>query len=834
MNQQDDPRLKRYSLPGYRALESLALNLRWSWSHAADKVWETLDPKLWRITQNPWVVLQTVSIEKLQKALQDPDFPTLVEEFVVANRTAEESPAWFQRQFPSSPLKAVAYFSMEYMLCEALPIYSGGLGNVAGDQLKAASDLGVPVYAIGILYQQGYFRQMIDRDGSQQALYPFNDPGQLPITPLRTPSGEWLRIEANFPGFSIWLRAWQVKVGRVHLFLLDSNDAANLPIHRGITSELYGGGPETRLKQEMILGFGGWRLLEALDIHPEVCHLNEGHAAFAMLERAKCFMKKNLCTFQVALESTRAGNLFTTHTAVPAGFDRFEIPLVTKYLKHYAETELKISIEELLSLGRSDHLNPEEPFNMAFLAIRGSGAINGVSTLHEKVSKSLFSELFPRWPQEEVPIGHVTNGVHAPSWDSVEADRLWSESCSKERWLSTTEELTEKIACVKDERIWEMRNIERKRLIENIRHRYARQLASVGASKDDIGNALHIFDAGTLTLGFARRFAAYKRPNLLLLDQERLVRLLTQVDRPVQLVIAGKAHPADKEGQELIREWVTFTKRPEVQGRAVFLSDYDMHMTEQLVQGVDVWLNTPRRPWEACGTSGMKILVNGGLNLSELDGWWAKAYSPEVGWAIGDGKEHPASKELDKQEADELFHILETSVIPEFYQRNQEGEPQEWIKKIRASMARLTPLYSSNRSVREYTEKYYTKAAENYTKREQEGEKIVAWKKHLQESWHNLRFGNLEVKTEGNEHLFSQSCYLDSIPPESVQVCLFANDSIPIPMHYVKELSGSPGMHLYEASVPDNRPASDYTPRITPFYRGVSIPLECPLIFWER
>lgn len=834
MNHQDDPRLKRYSIPGYRALENLALNLRWSWSHAADKVWETLDPHLWKITQNPWVVLQTVSIAKLEEALSDPNFPALVDEFVAANRTAEESPAWFQRQFSNPPLKSIAYFSMEYMLCEALPIYSGGLGNVAGDQLKAASDLGVPVYAVGLLYQEGYFRQMIDQDGNQQALYPFNDPGQLPITPLRTDSGEWLRIEASFSGYSIWLRTWHVKVGRVHLFLMDSNDAANLPIHRGITNELYGGGSELRLKQEMILGIGGWRLLQSLDIHPEVCHLNEGHAAFAILERARCYMNKHECSFELALETVRPGNLFTTHTAVPAGFDRFEADLLKQYLKDYAENELKITWDEFLKLGKSDPANSAEPFNMAFLAIRGSGAINGVSALHEKVSKTLFSPLFPRWPEEEVPVGHVTNGVHAPSWDSIESDRLWSGSCGKQRWLGNTDELKERINCVSDESIWLMRNIERKRLVEYIRSRYARQIASIGASREAIDHAAHIFDPGTLTLGFARRFATYKRPNLLLMDQERLIKLLTQNNRPVQLVIAGKAHPADQPGKALIREWVEFTKRPEVKDRVVFLSDYDMHMTEHLVQGVDVWLNTPRRPWEACGTSGMKVLVNGGLNLSELDGWWVEAYRPEVGWALGDGEEHPASFELDQKEAEELYRILEESVIPTFYQRNAEGVPDAWIQKIRTSMSLLTPLYSSNRSVREYTERYYIPASQNLLKRKTEGEKILAWKRQLEENWQHLRFGPLEIRTEGEEHLLSQACYLDSIPQESVQVSLFANPGINIPMKYVKELPGSPGMHVYEAAVPSNRLTTDYTPRITPYYQGVATPLECPLIFWER
>jgi starch phosphorylase len=361
-------------IDGFDSLAELALDLHWSWNHSTDEVWRQLDSALWEFTQNPWVVLQTVSKDKLKSVLADPTFRKKVDDQLQAKRQAAEAPAWFQKSYPQSPLKCVAYFSMEFMLSEALPIYSGGLGNVAGDQLKAASDLGVPVVGVGLLYQQGYFRQEIDKDGAQQALYPYNDPGQLPITPLRQPNGEWLRLEIILPGYSVWLRAWVVQVGRAKLYLLDSNDAANFPAHRGITSELYGGGPELRLKQEMLLGIGGWRLLVALGIQPDVCHLNEGHAAFAVLERARSFMEANAQPFEVALAATRAGNLFTTHTAVAAGFDRFTPALIEQYLGHYATDKLGISLHDLLALGRQNPNDPSESFNMAYLAIRGSGS----------------------------------------------------------------------------------------------------------------------------------------------------------------------------------------------------------------------------------------------------------------------------------------------------------------------------------------------------------------------------------------------------------------------------------------------------------------------------
>ena len=699
-------------IDGFDSLAELALDLHWSWNHSTDEVWRQLDSALWEFTQNPWVVLQTVSKDKLKSVLADPTFRKKVDDQLQAKRQAAEAPAWFQKSYPQSPLKCVAYFSMEFMLSEALPIYSGGLGNVAGDQLKAASDLGVPVVGVGLLYQQGYFRQEIDKDGAQQALYPYNDPGQLPITPLRQPNGEWLRLEIILPGYSVWLRAWEVQVGRAKLYLLDSNDAANFPAHRGITSELYGGGPELRLKQEMLLGIGGWRLLVALGIQPDVCHLNEGHAAFAVLERARSFMEANAQPFEVALAATRAGNLFTTHTAVAAGFDRFTPALIEQYLGHYATDKLGISLHDLLALGRQNPNDPSESFNMAYLAIRGSGSVNGVSRLHGQVSRQLFSPLFPHWPVDEVPVGHVTNGVHHPTWDSAAADELWTRACGKDRWLGMKENLEQQgIRSVPDENLWQLRTDSTECLVDYARERLARHYAAAGASAKTIEEANHLFDPKILTLGFARRFATYKRPNLLLHDPERLLRLLSNPQRPVQLMIAGKAHPADKEGQALIKEWIHFIRRPEVRPHAIFLSDYDMQLTERLAQGVDVWLNTPRRPWEACGTSGMKVLVNGGLNLSELDGWWAEAYVPDLGWAIGDGQEHGNDPSWDAAEAEALYERLEREVIPEFYTRNEKGIPTAWVNRMRESMARLTPHFAADRAVREYTEQHYLPAA---------------------------------------------------------------------------------------------------------------------------
>lgn len=835
---------KRLSeVEGYELLSKLALNLSWSWSHTSDRVWRELNQELWELTRNPWVVLQTVSQEKLKSCLTDPNFLELVHSLLKNNEQIEKTPRWFQKNFPNSPLTCCAYFSMEFMLTEALPIYSGGLGNVAGDQLKAASDLGVPVIAVGLLYQQGYFRQVIDIEGQQQALFPYNDPGQLPITPLRKENGEWIRLEVSLPGWSAWIRAWQVQVGRVKLFLLDSNDAANYPAHRGITSELYGGGSELRLKQELILGIGGWRLFSELGITPEVCHLNEGHAAFAVLERAREFMEKNHVPFEVALTATRAGNFFTTHTAVPAGFDRFSPELIAQYLTRYTQDKLKISLNDLLALGRFNPDDSKEAFNMAYLAMRGSGAINGVSQLHGKVSKHLFSSLFPHWPVDEVPVGYVTNGVHMPSWDSEPADALWTDSCGHSRWLGPTESLEKEIRALSDEKIWNMRSASRKIFVDFARDRNRRQLGVSGASKEEIEQAKHIFDPHILTLGFARRFATYKRPNMLLHDPERLLRILNNPDRPVQLVVAGKAHPQDKPGQALIEEWNHFIKRPEARFRVLFLSDYDMLLTEYLVLGVDVWINTPRRPWEACGTSGMKVLVNGGLNLSELDGWWAEAYTKEVGWAIGDGKEHGDDPVWDAFEAQDLYNILENEIIPEFYSRNDEGIPSAWVHRIRESMATLTPQYSANRAVREYTKEYYIPAATNYRQRAKDNGalavKIYQWEQALKENWPSIRFENVKVETENDQHKFEIALYLDDIDPKALKVELYAAPfegmtSFKTEMKQIKQLPGDQCTYLFQAFAPSNRPASHYTPRVIPNFPGVAVPQENQQILWQK
>lgn len=821
------------------SLTELALNLRSSWNHSADELWAEIDPGLWARTNNPWAVLQSASPDRLAELLASEDFRVrvLAAQEQLSQALAETS--WFQRKHPASPLGRVAYFSIEFAVAESLPIYSGGLGNAAGDQIKAASDLGVPMVGVGLLYQQGSFRQIIGADGRQEALYPYNDPHLLPIRSVRRASGDPLRLAVDLPGQAVWLRAWEARVGRTPLYLLDANDPANPPAIRGITSELYGGGPEVRLRQEILLGIGGWLLLRATGISPQICHLNGAHAAFAVLERAAGFMAEAAQPFDVALEVTRAGNVFTTRASTPTGFDRFPEDLVRRFLRKYAEQRLGIGMRGLMALGRLDPDDPSEPFDMGYLAIRGSGAVNGVSRLHGQVSRRRFHPLYSRWPESEVPIGHVTHGVHTPSWDSPEADRIWTDVAGPSPWTGSLETVENDLPSASDVALWAMRNANRKRLVDCARERLVQQEYAAGALLN--ASPPRCLDPDVLTLGFARRFAACKRPNLLLFDRERLLRLLTDPVHRVQLVIAGKAHPADESGQEMIASWRRFIRNTPAQDRVVFIADHDLLLAEELARGVDVWINTPRRPLDATGTSGMKVLVNGGLNLSELDGWWEEAYDPEVGWAIGDGRDHGGDPVTDAVEADALYRLLEEEVVPQFYARDARGLPRGWIAKMRASMFRLTPRFSANRMLREYTETYYLPAASRYRARAAGrgalGAEIVRWRRDLERALPGARFGDLHVSSVEDAHQFRLEVQLGDVDPNGVQVELYA-DPQPggEPERHVmargRELAEN--HYLYVLGLETERPADHYTPRLVPHHPAVSVPLEAGAIRWHR
>ena len=831
-------RAPRQLPPSLEPLVELALDLRWTWSHAGDALWSAIDRETWELTQNPWFILQEVRRARLDELADDAAFKNTLRQLRDERQEHLRAQPWCVESVPALAGHTVAYFSMEFGLGAAVPLYAGGLGILAGDYLKAASDLGVPLVGVGILFQEGYFRQSIDADGRQHERYPYNDPSVLPIQPVIGADGTQLRIQLDVTGRKLWIKVWLAQVGRVSLYLLDTNDLLNGPIDRGITAQLYGGGPETRLLQELVLGVGGFRLLEALGLPLSVVHMNEGHAAFAAVECARSFMRRERVTFSAALWATRAGNVFTTHTPVAAGFDRFDPELVSRVLLSPSSSfsDLGIAPKDFLALGRSSG-SSDEAFNMAYLALRGSAFVNGVSRRHGEVSRRVFADLFPLWPEREVPIDHVTNGVHVPSWDSRAADALWTQACGKERWRGSVEGHEPIVSGLADDLLWSMRSEQRRELVADARRRLVLQLTRRG-TPDAGALAARILDPDILTLGFARRFAEYKRPALLLHDQDRLLRLLNDPARPVQIIVAGKAHPADEPGKEMIAAWIRFARRPEARGRVVFIEDYDIALAERLTQGVDVWINTPRRPMEACGTSGMKVLVNGGLNLSERDGWWAEAYAPDVGWGLGDGN-GPTS---DADDASALYATLEREVVREFYDRDAQNLPRRWLARIRASTSRLTPQFSANRMLREYLERVYVPAAGRYSRRAADGARLAKdlarWQAGLEAAWSGIRFGALETRAVEGGWSFRVPLSLGAIEVDAVRVELYADPlgESPAVCEPMKERAerGASGTRVFECAIATLRRVSDFTPRVVPFHSEAVLPLELPHLVWQR
>ncbi len=829
--------------PGLESLVDLALDLRWTVRETTDKVWELLDAEAWEKTKNPYLILQNVSRSRLDGAAKDQSLKEEIRSWKEQRDRLLHEPGWFEKQHHD--IRSIVYFSMEFGLCEALPIYSGGLGILAGDHLKTASDLGVPITGVGLLYQQGYFRQVLGKDGTQVEAFPYNDPTNLPLESVPSEDGGRLRIKIMLPGRPLYLRVWKANVCRVDLYLLDSNDPLNSPWDRGITANLYAPGQELRLIQEIVLGIGGWQALKAMGIEPEVCHLNEGHAAFVVMARAYSFMLEFGCTLSEALWATRAGNVFTTHTPVEAGFDHFDKDLVRKYAKHYADL-IGIPYEDLISIGKGIWEDGDEPFTPALLALRECSFVNGVSRLHGQVSKRIFQSRYPRWPEIEVPVGYVTNGVHVPTWDSPVAQRLWKRACPLDPGWNCLDYSGESVYKLSDEDLWSFRAECRNDLVEYVRRRHARQLQERGASQEAIRAARHTLNSNTLTIGFARRATAYKRTNFLLKDEQRLIGILTNQERPMQLVMAAKAHPADIIGKEMVKQMANFASRPELRDHVVFLEDYDMDLAQHLQPGVDVWINTPRRPNEACGTSGMKVLSNGGLNLSTLDGWWDEAYDPQVGWCLGDEEEH-SEPGWDDKEADLLYRMLEEQVIPLFYDRDKKGVPAAWVAKIRASMAGLTPRYSSSRMMKEYVETVYQPAANAYRRRAADGARLARelarWQKRLDENWKELRFGRLMVYKENELWHFQVEVYLGDLSPKDVHVELYADPlngtpqgaeggPVKVVMDCIGPIVGAVNGFQYSSSVSAQRPAKDYTPRIVPYHPEALVPKEVAHILW--
>lgn len=830
--------------PALFHLRELALNLRWSWDRETRALFREISPELWtQIMDNPWLVLQVASPVRLQELAENPEYSGRVERAHEALRAYMAERGWFHQVYGDEDL-TVAYFSMEVGLTECLPIYAGGLGILAGDHLKTASTLGVPLVGVSLLYEEGYSRQILDASGWQMDRFPANDFHLMPLQIERDAEGWPLMVAVPLPGRVVSLLVWRAQVGRVPLYLLDANLPTNSPADRGITAQLYGGDQEMRLQQEIVLGIGGWRALAALGVRPQVCHLNEGHAACVVLERARQLQEEAGVSFQEALTATAAGNVFTTHTPVPAGFDRFPPDLFARYFSAYAE-EAGVSLDELLSLGRCDPYNPAEPFNMVLLALRHANSCNGVSRLHAATSRRLFRSAFPRLPDLEIPIDAVTNGVHVGSWLSEAMGRLL-----KTHVHASADEFPDQadwagVHAIPDALIWEALGRGRERLVTFARERLRRQLGQRGIPGEEArARAERTLDAAILTIGFARRFATYKRATLFLRDPERLRRLLLHPERPIQLVLAGKAHPLDHEGKRLIQELFRFAEGEDVRHRIVFLEDYDMQVTGRMVQGVDVWLNTPRRPLEASGTSGMKVLPNGGLNLSSLDGWWAEAYEPGAGWAIGEDWEDPDPGHQDAVDAAHLYERLEQEIVPLYYDRGLDGVPHGWVARVKQSMQRLCPLFNTNRMLRQYVEEHYLPAARRYRTLTENSlaaaKALAAWKAAVRAGWPAVRIEEATAEAKGGAIFFRATVRLGDLDPDAVTVQAYAD---PVGGHGVepcpevipmKRQGVEDGVARHEGMVQTERPASDYTVRVLPYHPNARLPIDLPLVLWAR
>jgi starch phosphorylase len=736
-----------------KALKKIASNMWWCWNAEAVELYRRLDPELWEKTHhNPILMLGEIEQQKLDAFQSDDSFLAHMDRVEVALEVYMNSETWFEQHHPESKDLRIAYFSAEFGLHESIRIYAGGLGVLAGEHFKSASDLGLPMVGVGLAYHQGYFRQYLNIDGWQQEMYPVNDFYNLPFFLVRDAEGKPVSVRVEMAGRIVNAIIWRVNVGRIPLYLLSTNIESNRPEDRAITAQLYGGDSEMRIQQEVLLGIGGLRALQALDIKPMVCHMNEGHSSFLALERIRTLMKEYSCDFHEASQAVAAGNVFTTHTPVPAGIDKFTPDLIEKYMGRYYKS-LGLSQAEFLSLGRISDEDKNEKFSMAVLAIRLADKVNAVSKLHRLTSHKMWQSIWPDVPCEEVPIDSVTNGVHIRSWLSYEMAQLLDRYLGP-RWIErpVEEESWKRVDQIPDAELWRTHERRRERLVGFCRTHLADQLRRRGASTREIEVADEVLDPEALTIGFARRFAGYKRGNLILRDTERLAKILENHKQPVQIVFSGKAHPRDNEGKELIKQVIHLARLEQFRHHVVFLEDYDINVARYLVQGVDVWLNTPRRPLEASGTSGMKICANGGLNLSVPDGWWDEAYDSTVGngWTIGRGEEYEDKDYQDEVESRAIYDLLEEEIVPLFYQRGHDGLPRGWIARMKTAMKTLCPFFNTNRMVRDYLEWAYMEAGRRYMNLFTDGMKrakdLSAWKKHVKRNWDRVEITKVETE----------------------------------------------------------------------------------------
>jgi starch phosphorylase len=738
-----------------RHLQKLALNLCWTWNHEAMDLFQRIDPELWEATNhNPVKMLGVIIQPRLNALARDEGFVCQLERVVESVDEYMEGETWYDKTHgkPAGPL--VAYFSAEFGVTEALPVYSGGLGILAGDHLKSAAEMGIPIVGVGLLYRVGYFHQFLNEDGMQGENYPPNDFYDMPLERVCPADGGPLLVQVELPGRVVRAQVWRAQVGRVPLYLLDTDIPENSDADRAITQQLYGGDNETRIQQEMLLGIGGVRMLRALGLAPTIYHMNEGHSAFLALERAFQFMEQHKLSFMEALELSRAGNVFTTHTPVPAGIDVFPPQQMERYFREYASRS-GIGWDQFLALGRQDPKNHGEGFSMAVLALRTAATTNGVSRLHAKVSRSMWQGVWPGVPADEIPISAITNGIHHRSWISKDMAELYIRYLGP-RWLGDPSDHTiwQNVHKIPDEELWGTHSRRRERLVAFARRRLKAQLKSRGASPAEVAAAEETLDPRTLTIGFARRFATYKRSTMIFYNPDRLASILNNKERPVQMIFAGKAHPKDGPGKEMIRRIIQFAKKENFRHRIVFLEDYDAAVARYLVQGADVWLNTPRRPLEASGTSGMKAAANGAINFSILDGWWDEAYRPEAGWAIGRrDEEFPDPNTQDSHEANHIYKVIEEEIAPLFYDVGQDTVPNGWVAKMKSSMASVCPFFNTNRMVRDYFEKMYQpgvkRVARLSTNGNEKARRLAAWKARLRDCWADVSVDRLQAAPQG-------------------------------------------------------------------------------------
>ncbi|MFO0968322.1 MAG: alpha-glucan family phosphorylase [Gemmataceae bacterium] len=844
--------------PRLQPLQHLAYNVWWCWNPDAISLFRRIDNELFvQVEHSPVKLLATLGQERYDELLRDEGFLAHMDRVNEALQRYLAASTWFddiyaRKDLPKERLHEiyrVAYFSAEFGLHESIPVYSGGLGLLAGDHLKAVSDLGIPLVGVGLMYREGYFRQYLNVDGWQQERYPENDFFNLPLIPELTTDGAPVLISVPMPGRDVFSRVWRIQVGRIPLYLLDTNIPQNNAEDRQITARLYGGDQDMRVRQEMILGIGGIRALKALGRMPAVCHMNEGHSAFCGLERIRLLMEEQNLDFAGAREAVTAGTCFTTHTPVPAGNDVFPVPLMQHYFTSYLP-HLKMGWEDFLGLGRQNPKDPGEGFCMTVLAIRLSNTSNGVSKLHGKVSRKMWKGIWPELPEAEIPITSITNGVHTRTWMAPEFSQLY------DRYLGVQWEMRpydhtvwRRVDQIPNAELWRTHERRRERLVAFARRRLKAQLERRGAPPAEIARSEEVLDPEALTIGFARRFATYKRGTLIFRNLERLAAILNNKDRPVQIIFAGKAHPRDHGGKELIAEIIHVSRRAELRRRIVFIEDYDVNVARYLVQGVDVWLNNPRRPLEASGTSGMKVCVNGGINMSILDGWWVEGYTGDNGWAIGAGEEYSDLAYQDDIESRAIYDLLEQEIVPLFYNRSSDGLPRGWIAKMKRSIATCCPAFNTSRMVQEYVERCYSPSADRFARLTAEhlaaARDLAQWRRRLQRDWSHVRVEDVQANGEDpmrvGGHLEVQArINLGQLNPDDVEVQLFHgvldnHGEIPHPTAAAMSTNGSAqgNLWLYKGAIPCRASGQyGYAVRVLPKNRDLANPFEPGLLTW--